>query len=78
MSSHIDALIRAVLEKVKVYLREEFTVDLRTQTVGRLPASHLPPRVAVGTSIPPPFVYVVDSDGAYVVDSDGAYVYEAL
>lgn len=71
MSSHIDALIRAVLEKVMVYLREEFKVDLRRQVVGRLPAEHLPP--GVGTA---PFVYLRDSDGAWLTDSDGAYLTE--
>jgi hypothetical protein len=31
-----------------------------------------------GGTVPPPFVYIVDSDGTYLLDSDGAYLYEGL
>lgn len=70
MPTHIDALIRAVLEKVQTYLRDEFKVDLRTQTVGRLPPSAM---AGVGGA---PFVYLRDADGAWVIDSDNAYLTE--
>jgi hypothetical protein len=28
--------------------------------------------------IPPPYVYLTDSDGAYLLDSDGRYIWEYL